>query len=398
MRRSHLEALRPTCPVCSGNGRASPLDPATVLAEEPEQIVEGILRCTEPGCLSEYPIIDGIPFILSNLREVVAGSIGQITGRDDLSGEIESLLGDCCGPGSPFDTARQQLSSYGWDHWADADPGETLAAQPSDPGGPTGADGRPETGAEALAETVAEAWGSPASGPGSVVRLLESALRLAGNLPPGPILDLGCSVGRVTFELAGRSSDLVLGVDLNVAMLRLASRVLRRGRVRYPRRRAGLVYDLREFAVDPPGAERADFWACDAAALPFPPGRFAAVVGLNLLDSVASPVDALTAIARTLMPGGKALLACPYDWSPGATPAERWVGGHSQRGRWEGSPEAVLRSLLTPGGHPASIEGMIIVAEEQDLPWRVRLHDRGAVDYRCHLIVAERASEGTGSG
>ncbi len=386
MRRSHLETLAPLCPVCAAGGRQSPLELATVLAEEPEHVVEGILRCTEASCLSEYPILDGVPYILSNLRETVAAAIGQLTARDDLSGEMESLLGDCCGPGSPFDTTRQQLSSYGWDHWGDQDPDESSGEHAR------GAEAEPGT------EPGAGAGNGPAHRPGSVTRLLEAALSRAGDLPPGPILDLGCSVARSTFELAGRSSGLVLGIDLNVAMLRLASGVLRRGRVRYPRRRAGLVYDLREFEVDPAGAERVDFWACDAAALPFPPGRFAAVVGLNLLDSVASPVEALTSIAGTLVPGGKALLACPYDWSPGATPMESWVGGHSQRGRWEGSPEAVLRSLLTPGGHPASIEGMSVVAEEADLLWRVRLHDRGAVDYRCHLVVAEKASEGTRGG
>lgn len=365
MRRSHFEALAPICPVCLADERESPLELGTVLVEEPEHLVEGIVRCTEPSCLSEYPIVDGVPFILPNLRELVAGAFGQITARDDLSGEMESLLGDCCGPGSPFDTTRQQLSSYGWDHWADLDPQEADCA--------------------------------PEQEPGSLVRLLEEALARAGELPFGPVLELGCSVGRGTFELAGRTGaptvEIVLGIDLNVAMLRLAARVLQSGRVRYPRRRGGLVYDLREFEVQQPAGERVDFWACDAAALPFEAGRFGLVVGLNFLDSAQSPVDALTSVSRVLAPGGKAVLACPYDWSPGVTPVEAWVGGHSQRGKWRGSPEEVLRSLLTPGAHPASIEGLRIVTEAADLPWRVRLHDRSAVDYRCHLIVAEKVPD-----
>jgi SAM-dependent methyltransferase/uncharacterized protein YbaR (Trm112 family) len=358
LRRGHFEAQAPVCPVCSAGGLESVLELATVGTEESDHVVEGILRCSEPSCLSEYPILDGIPYIVPRLRELVARDIAQLSARDDLSGEMESLLGDCCGPGSTFDTTRQQLSSYGWDHWADLDPEEPE----SDPG-----------------------WA-----PGSLVRLLEAALLGAGDLPPGPILDLGCSVGRSTFELAGEASDPVVGVDLNVAMLRLAARALRNGRVRYPRRRAGLVYDLREFAVDPPGAERVDFWACDAAALPFAAGRFGLIVGLNFLDSAHSPLDALTSIERALAPGGKALLACPYDWAAGATPVESWIGGHSQRGQFEGSPEAVLRALLTPGAHPASLTGLRILAEESNLPWRVRLHDRGAVEYRCHLIVVEK--------
>ena len=46
----------------------------------------------------------------------------------------------------------------------------------------------------------------------------------------------------------------------NFAMLRLASRALRQGRMRYARRRVGLVYDReeREVAV----SELVDFWCC----------------------------------------------------------------------------------------------------------------------------------------
>lgn len=344
--------------MCSTSGAESALEIASVLAQESEQVVEGILRCTDPSCFSEYPIVDGIPFIVPRLRELVARDIGQILARDDLSSEMESLLGDCCGSGSPYDTTRQQLSSYGWDHWADLDPGEPK---------------RPRE-----------------QPPGSVVRLLNEALAAAGGLPGGPVLELGCSVGRATFALAELGGGPVLGTDLNTAMLLLASKALRLQRVRYPRRRIGLVYELREFEVELPGSELVDFWACDAAALPFRDGSFAAVVGLNFLDSAHSPLEALASLTRCLAPGGRALLACPYDWSPGATPVEAWVGGHSQRGKWDGSPEEVLRALLTPGAHPASSDRLRIVAERASVPWRVRLHDRSAVDYRCHLIVVEK--------
>ena len=194
-----------------------------------------------------------------------------------------------------------------------------------------------------------------------------------------------------TFELAARTGRPVVGVDLGYAMLRLAAQTLREGRVRYPRRRVGLVYDRRDFAVRFSSKENVDFWACDALALPFPPGTFAAVLGLNVLDCVQSPHDLLAALPRLLAPGGKAILSTPYDWSPNATPVEAWLGGHSQRGETAGASEPVLRALLTPGAHPASIEGLRIVAEEPSLPWRVRLHERAVMEYRVDLMVAERA-------
>ncbi|HKI00438.1 MAG TPA: methyltransferase domain-containing protein [Thermoanaerobaculia bacterium] len=351
MRRRHLEDLRPICLVCQTS-----LTLSAVLKEEQGHVIEGTLRCQSQTCQREYPILDGIPFLLANLRGYVAGAIDQIDAREDLDPATESLLGDCCGPGSAYDTTRQHLSTYAWDHYGDLDPEEAAGGDR----------------------------------PGSVLRVLERGLALAGEIPEGPILDLGCAVGRSSFALAGGGGRLVLGTDLSVPMLRLASRILHRDRVRYPRRRVGIVYDRRDFPVSFPNAERVDFWLADAAGLPFPAGTFAAVVGLNVLDCVASPHDLLAALPRLLAPGGKAILSTPYDWSPRATPVEAWIGGHSQRGEHQGASEPVLRALLTPGAHPASIEGLRIVAEEADIPWRVRMHERSSVEYRVDLVVVER--------
>lgn len=356
MRRRHLETLRPVCPVCrTAGGGENALFLADVRREEGGHVLEGTLRCPSPSCQREYPILDGIPLLIANLRAYVAGTIDQINAREDLDIATESLLGDCCGPGSSYDATRQHLSTYAWDHYGDLDPQEIGPIRP-----------------------------------GSVRSVLDRGLELAGTLPEGPILDLGCAVGRTTFELAARTGRPVVGVDLGYAMLRLASQALREGRVRYPRRRVGLVYDRRDFAVRFPGMQDVDFWACDALSLPFPSGTFAAVVGLNVLDCVQSPHDLLAALPRLLADQGKAILSTPYDWSPAATPVEAWLGGHSQRGETAGASEPVLRALLTADAHPASIEGVRIVAEESAIPWRVRLHERAAMEYRVDLVVAKR--------
>jgi len=330
-----------------------------VLREEAEHIVEGIMHCSSPTCQREFPIVDGIPLLVADLRRYVSENILSLSARRDLSEPMESLLGDCCGPGSTLDVTRQHLSSYAWDHYADLDPAEV-------PG---------------------------QSRPGSAVRVLRAGLDLAGQLAPGPIVDVGCSVGRGTFSLAERSDDLVLGVDLNFPMLRLAAEVLRSGHVRYPRRRVGVVYDRREFPVRLAGADRVDFWACDAGALPFPDQRFSAAACLNLLDCLPAPAQFLEELGRVLRAEGRAILACPYDWSSSATPFEAWLGGHSQRSRWSGSSETILRTLLTPGSDPHSSKRLRIVDEADLLDWHVRLHDRSTMKYKVHVIVVEAIKE-----
>jgi SAM-dependent methyltransferase len=336
---------------------------AEVAREADGHILEGALHCTNTQCLREFPIIDGIPLIVANIRQYVSDNILPIFGRADLTAFTESMVGDCCGPSSPYDLIRQHLSSYAWDHYGDLDPGEA-SAEPR---------------------------------PGSVLRILQQGCDLLrshdGAAAPGlagPILDAGCSVGRSTFALAERTDDLVLGVDLHFAMLRVAAGILRSGVARYPQRRVGLVYDRREFPVEFRNLDRVDFWACDVTALPFPPATLKLATALNLLDCVAAPREMLIALGRVLASGGKALLTCPYDWSVGATPLEAWLGGHSQRAASEGSSIELLRLLLQPGAHPAAVQTLRLAGELDNLPWHVRLHDRSVMTYKTHMVVAEK--------
>ncbi|HYH10590.1 MAG TPA: methyltransferase domain-containing protein [Thermoanaerobaculia bacterium] len=324
MRRSHFDALRPVCPLCR-----SPLLLASVLRESGNDVEEGILHCG--GCSREYPIVDGIPILVGPIRAWLSANPLQVLQRNDLSSEVESLLGDVLGPGSPYDTQRQHVGIYAADHYGD----------------------------------------------GGAVRFLDL---LTHN--DSPVLDTGCATGGTTFALARRTGAMTIGVDLNFAMLRVAQGVLKEGRVRYMRRRVGVVHDRVELDVDIPTPELVDFWCCDVAALPFDDATFGLATSVNVADCTASPRQTMTELGRVLRPGARALITTPYDWAPTATPFENWLGGHSQRGPHHGAAEPLLRALLA--------ESFEIETEDEHVPWRVRLHDRSSVDYDVHAIVARR--------
>ena len=266
-------------------------------------------------------------------------------------------MGDCCGPGSAFDVQRQHLSTYVFNHYAEFD-----------------------TDAGAFADIF----------PNSIARILGKGISLVGGIPDGPVLDLGCSVGRTTFELAGNSNDLVLGIDLNFSMLQMAGGIMNSRTAIYGRRQGGIVFERRNFPVDFPRMEAVDFWACDVTNLPFADATMALGTSLNLIDCVSSPYDHLRELTRILKPGGSALLSTPYDWSAYATSVESWIGGHSQRANNQGRSMEILRSLFADGGHPHAMEGLSLAAEEDNIPWTLRLHDRSFMTYFVHLMVGRK--------
>lgn len=356
MRLSHFAAFAPRCPVCVGAGRQpDPLVLASAAARDDGAIHEGILHC--PLCQHEYPVLDGVPVIVPDLRRLIAERGLELLLRDDLDPALESLFGDAMGPESWFDAVRQTQSGYGWDAYADLDPEE-----------PPGEDPPPGAARRCLARLLA---------------------LLAQAHSPDLVLDAGCAAGRTSFDLAAaHPGALVLGIDRHLGLIRMAAAAAR-GRVSYPRRRIGLVYDRRRFDVALPGTERVDFWACDALALPVAPGAIGLAVALNLLDCVPDPRRLLESLAAAVTPGGGILLATPYDWSTRATPVEAWLGGHSQRAAHRGAGEAILHALLDPAA-PNSVPGLRCHAEDTHWPWQTRLHDRSLVRYRTHLLALTR--------
>lgn len=351
MRPELFKALDPLCPSC----RQGALSLREAVREDRHGVAEGLIECDAPACRHLYPVIDGIPLLVADLRTLIGEQILGIVARDDLSETILGVLGECAGPGSPFDARRQHLSSYAHAHWED------LAPAPATP--------RP-----------------------AILDLADRGLSALGEgAPAAPVLDLGCSVGRTTAHLTGLDPEgPVIGADLSFAMLRVARRAVLGGEVAYARRRWGLVYEDRRFPVPAADPASVDFWCIDALALPLRPASVGTVLSLNLLDCLGDPAGHLRGIAEVLRPGGGAVLATPYDWSPAATRPEGWLGGHSPHGSDGGAPDAVLRSLLD-GSRPDGPADLRVVAEWDDLAWPLQLHERSTITYAVHLLALRRA-------
>lgn len=182
-------------------------------------------------------------------------------------------------------------------------------------------------------------------------------------LPRGArALDLGCAVGRTSFELS-RWCGEVVGIDLSRSFIRAANRMKRDGSMPLSYAiegdRRGRTVVKRPAGTHP---ERVAFRVGDALDLPPALGQFDVAVLLNLIDRVPDPAACLRGLTARLAPGSQLLIASPYTWLADYTPRDRWLGGRDGAGTFE-----ALHRLLTPAFR---------LARRKQLPFLIREHAR----------------------
>lgn len=159
---------------------------------------------------------------------------------------------------------------------------------------------------------------------------LDFPRRTVAHFTPGHArrgLDLGCAVGRSTFEMA-RSCDEVTGIDFSHAFIR-AAEALRLGEtVAYQRLdEASLSTPLAARMPCDVSAERVRFQQGDAMHLPAELGAFDRVHAANLLCRLPEPRLLLDRLPALVEPGGELVFATPCTWLEEFTPHENWPPG-----------------------------------------------------------------------
>ena len=179
-------------------------------------------------------------------------------------------------------------------------------------------------------------------------------------------LDLGCAVGRSTFELA-RHCGQVLGIDFSDRFVASGERLRADGELAYSFIDHG---ELTRDAVARVPVEidrsRVQFEQGDAMCLRDGLGVFDVVLMANLIDRLVDPSKCLDSLAGMVCPGGYVILTSPYTWLEEYTPKARWIGGKLS-GEQVLSTEAALCHAM---GESFDLVG------RDDLPFLIREHVR----------------------
>jgi len=180
---------------------------------------------------------------------------------------------------------------------------------------------------------------------------------------PRTALDIGCAVGRSSFELA-RVAQSVIGIDFSSAFIRSAETLKREGRL------ACHVIVEGERTVPftarvPAGVDvsRVRFETGDASALRADLGTFDLLLAGNLLCRLPEPAKFLERLPGLVAPGGQLLLATPFSWLPEYTAPEHWIGGRPATGP---SWDALCKAL----------DPHFELQLSKDVPFLIREHNR----------------------
>lgn len=159
--------------------------------------------------------------------------------------------------------------------------------------------------------------------PEGCLRFPSATVEVAGiDRTLGRALDLGCAVGRSSFELT-KIADEVVGIDFSAGFIDAASRLAKGETLSY-RRYSEMHLSEELFATKPKGcrSERVTFEQGDAMNLREDLGTFDVVHAANLLCRLPEPMRFLGRLPDLVSPGGLLILATPATWLPDYTPIE----------------------------------------------------------------------------
>jgi 5-histidylcysteine sulfoxide synthase/putative 4-mercaptohistidine N1-methyltranferase len=144
-------------------------------------------------------------------------------------------------------------------------------------------------------------------------------------------LDLGCSVGRSTFELA-KSFDEVVGIDFSANFINVGVKLKEHDSLIYKIKKEGEIFEEKAVSLKSLGLEdikdKVSFMQGDASNLKDIYTGFDLIFCSNLIDRLYYPLKFLQDIPNRINKDGLLVLLSPYTWLEDYTPKENWLGGY----------------------------------------------------------------------
>jgi putative 4-mercaptohistidine N1-methyltranferase len=201
---------------------------------------------------------------------------------------------------------------------------------------------------------------------GFPIRCVSDCLDLSLLQRPARALEIGCSVGRSSFELA-RNCESVIGIDHSHRFITAAIELKRTGRLGFDRMDEGVLTTRCVARVpDHIDRRRVHFEVGDALNLREDVGEFDVVLAANVICRLADPAKLIQRLPQLVKKGGQCIITSPYSWTDEFTPTSLWLGGREIEGERMFTTETLQWAL----------QKQFILWRTLDLPFLIREHQR----------------------
>jgi putative 4-mercaptohistidine N1-methyltranferase len=204
--------------------------------------------------------------------------------------------------------------------------------------------------------------------------------------PRRKALDLGCAVGRSTFELA-RGFDRVTGLDFSARFIRIAVQLQENGVAHYQLPEEGELISYHEARLSDFSLEqmkdKVEFFQADAVNLKPLFSNYDLIFAGNLIDRLYDPGKFLSGVHKRLHVGGLLVVTSPYTWLAEFTTRDKWIGGFRKNGEPYTTLEGMQEFLR---------EHFQLVNEPEDIEFVIRETRRKFQHTVAQLTVWERVS------
>ncbi len=184
-------------------------------------------------------------------------------------------------------------------------------------------------------------------------------------------LDVGCAVGRLSFELS-KTHDRVIGVDTSTAFIAKAREITGRRQLDFHMIVEGHLTQEQHLDLNHGWRfENVEFIVADALALPFRQHGFASVAAINILEKVADPLTHLAEVNRVLRArNSRFLFSDPFSWDPAFSSPERWLGGSKNGTPYSRRGIDTMRRIFA--GEFGIFDPPLEISDKGDVSWKIR--------------------------
>ncbi len=163
-------------------------------------------------------------------------------------------------------------------------------------------------------------------------------------------LDIGCSVGRATFELA-KTFDHVDGLDFSARFIQQACTLIEQGEKRYTIRTEGDLVEFKSITLAELNyieiADKVSFMQGDACNLKSQYTGYDLIYASNLIDRLGDPKQFLSSIYDRINTGGYLVITSPYTWLEDYTNKDNWLGGTKVHGENFTTLDGLTENLIS---------------------------------------------------